>query len=246
MAVRRRRRVHRRGRKRTARRSRSVTLRINRPRRRRRSNRRRRNWAVPGVVTSINPRRRRRRSNRRHNPIRRRRRNPGLLSGFGMPPIKSVVFAGIGFAGPSLVSGFLNSTIPSVMQSTTNLGIAGKYLVKIGSVLGLAWLTRRFVGQNEAHMVMIGGGANVALSLVNDFAPGILPANPLGMYLPTVFPAAGGSVRGASGGFGAYVPLRGLRGTVSPIASAAAFPRGTAIATGSPAYGGVAARFKRY
>jgi len=239
MAVRRRRRTHRRGRKRAAPR---IHRRVRRAPRRR--SRRRRNWAVPGMVTSINPRRRRRSRRRMSNPRRhhRRRRNPGFLSG-GIAgfPIKSVLFAGVGFAGPSLVSGFLNSTIPSVMQQTTNLGIAGKYLVKIGSVLGLAWLTRRFVGSNEAHMVMIGGGANVALSLDNDFAPGILPANPLGMYLPTVFPAAG-----ARGGMQAYVPLRGMRGPVSPIATASAFPRGTAIANSSPAYGGVAARFKRF
>jgi hypothetical protein len=155
-----------------------------------------------------------------------------------MPHVKSVVFAGIGFAGPSLVSGFLTSTFPTVMQSTTNLGIAGKYLVKIGSILGLSWLTRRFVGKNEAHMVMIGGGANIALSLVQDFAPGILPANPLGMYLPTVFPPAG-----ARGGMNAYVPLRGMRG---PITTAAAFPRSSSVGGNSPAYGGVAARFKRY
>ena len=149
------------------------------------------------------------------------------------------MFAGIGFAGPSLVSGFLNSTFPTVMQSTTNLGIAGKYLVKVASILGLSWLTRRFVGSNEAHMVMVGGGANIALSLVNDFAPGILPANPLGMYLPTVFPAAG-----ARGGMQAYIPLRGMRG---PINTAAAFPKNGSMVGGlSPAYGGVAARFKRF
>lgn len=239
MAVRRRRRTtRRRGRKRAAPR---VHRRVRRAAPRRRS-RRRRNWAVPGVVTAVNPRRRRR-SRRMSNPRRRhhRRRNPGFLSG-GIAGfhIKSVVFAGIGFAGPSLVSGFLNSTVPSVMQQTTNLGIAGKYLVKIGSVLGLAWLTRRFVGSSEAQMVMVGGGANVALSLVNDFAPGILPANPLGMYLPTVFPAAG-----ARGGMNAYVGLRGMRG-VTKLNTAAAFPTGSTTAASSPAYGGVAARFKRY
>jgi hypothetical protein len=240
MAVRRRKRrvTRRRGRRHAAPRVHRRVRRRAAPRRRRR-----RNWAVPGVVTAINPRRRRRRSRRMSNPRRhsRRRRNPGFLSG-GIAgfPIKSVVFAGIGFAGPSLVSGFLNSTVPSIMQQTTNLGIAGKYLVKIGSVLGLAWLTRRFVGSNEAHMVMIGGGANVALSLVNDFAPGILPANPLGMYLPTVFPPAG-----ARGGMNAYVGLRGMRGG-SPLNTAAAFPKMTAVGANSPAYGGVAARFKRY
>jgi hypothetical protein len=241
MAVRRRKRTthRRRGRKRAAPR---VHRRVRRAAPRRRS-RRRRNWAVSGMVTPINPRRRHRRSRRMSNPRRRhhRRRNPGFLSG-GIAgfPIKSVLFTGIGFAGPSMVSGFLNSTFPSVMQQTTNLGIAGKYLVKIGSVLGLAWLTRRFVGSNEAHMVMIGGGANIALTLVNDFAPGVFPANPLGTYLPTVFPSMQ-----QQAGMRAYVPMRGLRGVTS-LNTPAAFPSFTSTGRGSPAIGGVAARFKRF
>jgi hypothetical protein len=242
MAVRRRKRTthRRRGRKRAAPR---VHRRRNVSRRKYRTRSpRRRNWAVSGMVSPINPRRRRR-GRRMSNPRRhhRRRRNPGFLSG-GIAgfPLKSVLFTGIGFAGPSMVSGFLNSTFPSVMQTTTNLGIAGKYLVKIGSVLGLAWLTRRFVGSNEAHMVMIGGGANVALSLVNDFAPGILPANPLGMYLPTVFPTMQ-----QSAGMRAYVPMRGMRGVTS-LNTPAAFPSFTTTGRSSPAIGGVAARFKRF
>jgi hypothetical protein len=206
----------------------------------RRRSRRRRNWAVAGSVVPMNPPRRR--SRRRANPHRRhhRRRNPGLFSMAGIPPVKSVLFAGLGFAGPSLVSGFLISTFPSIMQQTTNLGVAGKYIVKIGSILGLSWLTRRFVGSNEAHMVMIGGGANIALSLVNDFAPGMLPANPLGMYLPTIFPTMQ-----QQAGMRSYVPLRGLAAG-RPLTSAAAFPTYSAVGRQSPAYGGVAARFKRF
>jgi hypothetical protein len=165
------------------------------------------------------------------------------LSLAGFPSVKSIVFAGVGFAGPSLVSGFLSSTFPTVMQSTTNLGVAGKYLVKIGSILGLSWLTRRFVGSSEAQMVMVGGGANIAISLINDFAPGFLPANPLGMYLPTVHMAAG-----ARGGMQAYIPNRvGMRGMgMMPISSAAAFPVAGSASRASGSIGGTAARFKRY
>jgi hypothetical protein len=233
MAARKRRRVHRRGRKRSAARRPRVRVSVNRPRRRRR-----RNWAVAGPVIPMNPRRRRR-SHRRTRVHHRRRSNPFFS---GMPPIKSIAFGAIGFAGPSFVSGFLSSTFPTVMQQTTSLGIAGKYLVKIGSILGLSWLTRRFVGSSEAQMVMIGGGANVALSLVQDFAPGLLPANPLGMYLPTVFPPMANA---PSRAMSAYVPLRGLRAG-RPITSAAAFPTTSSTGMLSPAYGGVAARFKRF
>jgi hypothetical protein len=137
------------------------------------------------------------------------------------------------------------------MQQTTSLGVTGKYLVKIASVFGLHWLAKRFVGPSEAQMVLIGGGANIAISLVNDFAPGFLPANPLGMYLPTAFttnPNPGAGVK-------AYVPLRGMR-AISPLtATAAAFSGQPLTTVNRPgavpfnqggAYGGTAIRFKRF
>jgi hypothetical protein len=244
MAVRRRRRsTHRRGRKSTARRARrrTVAVAVANPRRRRRTHRRRRNWMVSGAVTPFtNPRRRRRsrRHNRIHHRRRHARRNPAFL-GFSLPPLKSVLFAGVGFAGPSMVSGFLSSTFPTVMSQTTSMGVAGKYLVKIGSVLGLAWLTKRFVGHNEASMVMVGGAANVVLSLANDFAPGFLPANPLSAYVPT-----------SMAGMQSYVGLRGMRGG---LAANVPLSRGAGLVINRNAgvsrngsYGGVAQRFFRY
>lgn len=246
MATRRRRRVHRRGRKhhtRTARRAR-VAVAVANPRRRRRTHRRRRNWMVSGAVTPFtNPRRRRRssRRNRVHHRRRHARRNPAFM-GFTIPPLKSVLFAGVGFAGPSMVSGFLSSTFPTIMSQTTSMGVAGKYLVKIGSVLGLAWLTRRFVGSNEANMVMVGGAANVVLSIANDFAPGLLPANPLSAYIPT-------STVGMQG-VQSYVGLRGLRGGLQaqvPLSRGAGLVMNRAAGVSrNGAYGGVAQRYFRY
>ncbi len=176
------------------------------PARKRRTARRRKNWVSPGLVVAANPRRRRS-SARRRNPVHHRRHrrhhNPAFL-GLSIPPLKSVLFGGIGFAGPSLVSGFVTSMAPTVMQTVTSWGMAGKYAIKVGSVLGLSWLTRRFVGVQESNMVLIGGGINVAMTLVNDFVPGILPANPLAMYIPT------------RQGMQSYVPVRAqLRGAVA-------------------------------
>lgn len=211
------------------------------PARRRRSTRRRKNWISPGMVVAANPRRRRRsmylKGARRNPHHRRRHRNPAIL-GFQLPAIKSVVFAGIGFAGPSLLSGFLSQMVPSVMSQASSMGIAGKYLVKVGSVLGLTYLTRRFVGSNEANMVLIGGGVNVGLSLMNDFAPGFLPANPLGMYVP-------------NRGMRAYVPNRGMQGMRAlPTPSTQMLNRGSVIPTAAPFRSfskfGVAQRLMRY
>jgi hypothetical protein len=232
MAVRRRRRVtRRRGRKATTRRRRTSSAPVRRRRHVRSApkRRRRRNWAVSGVVTPIlgNPRRRRRGRRATVRSHRRRRSNP-LLG--GLPSIKSVAFAGIGFAGPSIVTGFLTSYAPSVMQMTSNLGIAGKYVTRIGSVLGLSWLTKRFVGQNEANMVLIGGAVNILMTAVNDFVPGILPVNPLAMYVPT---------NPGHPQLRQYTPLRGLGGRITT-------PMVMAQDRGARPFGGTAVRFKRF
>lgn len=178
-----------------------------RARRTARKRRARQNWVSPGVVVAANPRRRRH-HRRRHYAINRRRRhhyrhNPRFF-GFDVPPIKTVIFAGVGFAGPSLVQGFVTQMAPSIVQQVQSFGVPGKYILKVGLILGLTWATRRFVGSSEAHAVLVGGGLNVAMSLVHDFAPGFLPANPLSMYVPTH--------PGLRGMMGAYVPTRpGLR-----------------------------------
>lgn len=225
----------------------------NSPRRVRRTRRARRNWMASGMVVPPNPRRRHRRSRRSANPKRRhsrRRHNPAFL-GLAVPPIKTVLFAGVGFVGPSMVSGMLNSFAPSIMQQITSFGVAGKYIVKVGSVALLAWAVKKFVGPGQAMAVAIGGGVNVAVSLVNDFAPGILPANPLAMYLPT------------NPGMRAYVPTRGnLRGMKGPyqlqasnnpnpasvrsIPTAAVAPWALTDASQYGKFGGTASRLFRY
>ena len=221
--------THRRGRKRST------------PRRKRH----RKNWVSPGVVVAANPRRRHHHRRHGYKMNRRRRhhyrRNPAFL-GLDIPPIKTVIFAGVGFAGPSFVQGFLTQMAPSLVQQVTSFGIIGKYAMKVGLIAGLSYITRRFVGSSEANAVAIGGGLNVAMSLVNDFAPGFLPANPLSMYIPT---APG--LRGMQ----AYVPTRpGLRAVpgahkysmaTTQIPTAAPFRR---LHTSGPF--GTALRFQRY
>jgi hypothetical protein len=218
--------THRKGRKRSA------------PRRRRRS---RRNWAQSGAMVPINPRRRHKRHHYRHNPRRHHRRhrhNPKFL-GLSVPPIRTVAFGALGFATPPLVAGFLTTLAPSVMQTAMSAGMIGKYAVKVGSVALTSWLTHRFISASDANAVAIGGSINIGLSLINDFAPGFLPANPLSAYVP-VRP-----------GLRAYVPVRpGLRAAhprsaISPVAPVR-MAAGSAINVGANPMWGPALRYQRY
>lgn len=190
-------------------------------RRTRRSTRRRaRRNPYPVAGIALNPRRRRRtkrstagRRRRAYarNPrriVRRRRRsgfrrNPAFL-GISLPPLQSVIFAGVGFIAPPVVEGFLSQWLPAEIQTST----IGKYAIKIGSVLGLSFLVKQVMGAEQAKMVAIGGGAYVIHSAINDFAPGILPAG-MGAYVP-------------SNGMGAYV-----NGNQPNFSTLGAIPGGT-------------------
>jgi hypothetical protein len=202
--------------------------------------RHRKNWATSGAMVPIN---RPRKHHRRHrtNPHRRRhhhRRNPSFM-GLHIPPIRTVAFGVLGFASPPLVQGFLTSLAPSIVQQAMSAGMIGKYAVKIGSIALASWVTHRFIGASDGNAVMIGGGINVGLSLMNDFAPGFLPANPLSAYVP-VRP-----------GMRAYVPTRhGLRGPIGPASviggKTAMMAPGTAANYGANAMWGPAQRYQRY
>jgi hypothetical protein len=129
---------------------------------------RRNPYPVAGVA--INPRRR-----RRSFPIMNRRRryqsNPRRILGLSLPPLQSVLYAGVGFVAVPVTEGFINQFLPLSITATT----LGKYAVRIGSVIGLTWLSKMVLGKNAATMVGIGGGAYVLVSAVKEFAPGIIP-----------------------------------------------------------------------
>lgn len=211
---------------------------------RRRHRRHRRNWAQSGAMVPVNPHRKHRRHRRHRVNARKRRhhyrRNPSFM-GISVPPIRTVAFGALGFASPPLVQGFLTSLAPSVMQTAMSAGMIGKYAVKVGSVALASWVTHRFISASDGNAVAIGGSINIGLSLINDFAPGFLPANPLSAYVP-VRP-----------GLRAYVPTRpGLR-AVAPrggyIGIGTNMPRmapGTATNVGANAMWGPALRYQRY
>lgn len=143
------------------------------PARRRRTSKRRNAWPMAGTVAAMNPRKRRR--GRRNSPRRHRRkhyrRNPALL-GISLPPVRAVIYAGVGFIGVPMVEGFLTRFLPVSITGTT----LGKYATRIASVLGLSFLAKMVIGANESKMVAIGGGAYVLTSAITEFAPaGLLP-----------------------------------------------------------------------
>jgi len=133
-----------------------------------RHHRRKRNpYAVAGPLAgALNPRRHHR---RRH--LRRYRRNPPGRTIFNLPPLTAVLYGGVGFAGTAAVEGFAGSMLP--VEWTGNM--FGRYAVKIGSLIGITWLSRAIFGKGPSYMIGIGGGLYVLTSAVKDFMPGVIP-----------------------------------------------------------------------
>ena len=174
------------------------------------------------------------------NPRRRYRRNPGgggRRTLFNLPPLTAVMYGGVGFAGTAAVEGFANQFVPLEWQGN----MLGKYAVRLGSLIGVTWLSRMIFGKGPSYMIGIGGGLYVLTTAVREFMPGVIPgmgqparlAGPLNL-------AAYRQMRGGNyvaPGIGAY---RESRGMASPMIG-----QPNTSATGG-ATNVVAARFRRF
>lgn len=203
------------------------------PKRRRRVARRN-PWPSAGLVVA-NPRKRRRSRRRSVSVSHRRRRssysrNPRIL-GIELPPLKKVLFAGIGFVAPPMVEGVISGFIPAEITSST----IGKYAVKLAAVLGIAFGIRRFIGRDEGNMALIGGGVYIASSAALEFLPDIFGAH------PPALPSGVSAYVPANRQLSAYVPANQRINNSLGLPSAA-----FSNLESSGASGGTASRFKRF
>lgn len=119
---------------------------------------------------------------RRHslsNPRRRYRRNPQLL-GMQLPALQTVAWVGVGFVGTPILEGFVTSFMPTEFATST----LGKYVIRIGSLLGVSFAGRALLGKNQGNLIAIGGGVYLVTSLIKDFMPGVIPG--LGAAIPGI------------------------------------------------------------
>jgi hypothetical protein len=156
------------------------------------------------------------------NPRRRRhyRRNPGergmTIFGISLPPLDAILWVGAGLVVPNIAQGYIIQALPA---SWTTLAADGSnktqvQIANIGvqaaAVLVPSLLVRRFVSKRAGNLMLVGGAASFALSLIRTFMPGVIPGlgfQPmLADYYTTV---RGGSVR--------QFPRPGNTRVVSPI-----------------------------
>lgn len=136
------------------------------------------------VMIVRNPRRRRRSYAA---PRRRRtyRRNPRITAPFtrflSMPTLKAVGFTVAGVAGTPFVEGFVNRMLPASITGNKFVG----YGVKIVSAWGVGTLVGKFAGKEAGRAAYVGGAVYVALGLIREFAPGVLPSTSMGKYIGT-------------------------------------------------------------
>lgn len=238
--------VHKKGKKKMARRKNKMPAGLRRywaKHRKSRSNRkasprkRRRNpWPMAGTVAAVNrPRKAHQRGRKSRSNRKRRssyRRNPAIL-GISLPPLQSVIYAGVGFVGVPILEGFLSKFLPVSLTGST----IGKYATRIGAVLGLSFIAKMVIGASEAKMVAIGGGAYVLTGAITEFAPGLIPAQGVQAYRNATL--------GRMGGMQAYV-----RPTLAPGPTQLSAPAWGAMNTAASAGRGgmnlVGQRFRRF
>ena len=131
-----------------------------------------------------NPRRKRSRRNRSHS--RKSRRNPFTGK-------RRVGFRRRGHRrGNPAIAGFNTKELLNLTLGAAVGGIGSKYLTQIAlgsnnsgimgyggqaiATLGLAWIAHKFVGKDAATGVVAGGGAALAVRILNDQVPSVLPA----------------------------------------------------------------------
>lgn len=114
----------------------------------------------------LNPPRRR----RYHSNKRRYRRNPGLM-GVQFPGLIDVVSVGAGFVVPPIVAGYIMGWLPDSMKTSK----AALWAVKAAAVVVPSMVVRRFVSRRAGNLMLLGGAVSLALDLVKEFAPGLIP-----------------------------------------------------------------------
>lgn len=161
-----RRRLKRRGRSSydTARVARARASRASNPRRRRRHSRRRN----PTIVARTTRRRHARATNPRRRRRHSRRRNPSALR---IGQIAKDMIYGAGGAiltrtGTSLISGF----VPGAL---TGSPFVDPVLQAAVAVIPVRWLGKRFLGQTQGDIMMLGGLISAGLSFADKFLPNI-------------------------------------------------------------------------
>jgi hypothetical protein len=186
----------------------------NKRRRRRNPAPRQNSYPMSGAVVEMrNPRKKRKYYSRAKAAVgryktRRRAARVGKstnILGINLPPLETILFTGGGLVGVPMVEGFASQFLPVDLTSS----VVGRYALKVGSVLGLTWLTKTLLGDNEAKAVGAGGGAYVLVSALREFAPGMFGMSaysPMGAYVGgrglNAYTGMGGR-GGISGGLGA-------------------------------------------
>jgi hypothetical protein len=99
------------------------------------------------------------------------------LFGISLPPLDAVLFTGVGFIIPPVVSNLIMGYLP-VEWKASKLTYYG---VKAASVILPSMLVKKFVSQRAGNLMLLGGAVSFALDMVKEFAPTLLPAPGMGM-----------------------------------------------------------------
>jgi len=109
-------------------------------------------------------------ANRKHYRRRRYNANPAVM-GLQLPSLMDVVSVGVGFVVPPIITSYVMGYVPESWKTSK----AAFFAVKAASVVVPAMLVRRFLSRRAGNLMLLGGAVNLALDLIKEFLPGVIP-----------------------------------------------------------------------
>lgn len=125
------------------------------------------------------------------------------IVGVRFPAFQTIAFGTAGFMGPPIIENYLTPYLPT--QLTTSQW--GRYVTKLGSVIGLSWAAKSFAGTEAGIKVATGGAIYLAASVLNDFLPSITGTQPATSYYPRLAYSRGMGAQPLLGDYGRTMNL---------------------------------------
>lgn len=96
--------------------------------------------------------------------------NPGVL-GFSVPSITSVAAVGAGLIVPPMVAAQIMKYVPASLAGNPIVG----WVVRAAAVVLPAWAVRKYISRSAGDLMLIAGGAGLAMDVVKAYMPGVIP-----------------------------------------------------------------------
>ena len=96
---------------------------------------------------------------------------PGAGIGISVPSLTSVAAVGAGLIVPPMVAAQIMKYVPASLAGNPIVG----WVVRAAAVVLPAWAVRKYISRSAGDLMLIAGGAGLAMDVVKAYMPGVIP-----------------------------------------------------------------------